>query len=574
MTTVTNKLKITTLTGLMLLLFISSSVAQVNLNDTKMHESKTFTKNQIAVIQSLYLDANGMPSHDMFLKANGINSINVKTQSTPYFTVSFLMEDVLEENGKYRPTKSAELLNLDFYTETSTSSNSVNVAIPIWDGRVYEDDNNLIIGGYSSKIIERPVGKINSKGLFVSQLDGADSKEFPILQIPTEQIIFDPFGWQLYRIKPSNGETIQKTKSSFLPITIYGTQGEILSDIRYELESNPTTASLILYGIIDGKKIEIANCNLAKSDVVQSREGFQPELIEGCSQPADGKVITLTFKGKYSSNISLNDTELYLNDETKYLSDESRSKSNAITVDGDFTDWRNISGVSDIEGDHVSYLFANPDTDLLEFKVTNDDKYLYLYSRVVGVHGRTGAKGRYYWYAYIDVDRDASTGYPPTRDDNCYFGIPIGDDSEAQFEFIGNRFVKTFFGFTGIGAEKEVLSGELTLGPSYYAPKGRDGNKRESYKIEYVNRESSRFITHDYTEGTSEDIIVALSPDGSEVEVKVELDGFLKDTSGNMLMYRGKKIDIAVGVEGSSNHYGSGNWGADSSPVIYGYVIK
>ncbi len=34
------------------------------------------------------------------------------------------------------------------------------------------------------------------------------------------------------------------------------------------------------------------------------------------------------------------------------------------------------------------------------------------------------------------------------------------------------------------------------------------------------------------------------------------------------------KIDIAIGVEGSSDHNGSDDWGADSSPVIYGYTIK
>ncbi len=318
----------------------------------------------------------------------------------------------------------------------------------------------------------------------------------------------------------------------------------------------------------------MASCSLNNSDIVQRRDAYQPELIEGSSQPGNGEIITLTFQGKYSNNIALNGTELYLNFETKPLNKEYISKTNTIGIDGDFKDWRNIPGVSDIKGDYVSYLFTNPDTDLLEFKVTNDDKYLYLYSRVVGAHGRTGKKGRYYWYAYIDVDTDASTGYPPTRDDNCYFGISMGDDCEAQFEFVGNRFMKTFFGFTGIGAEKEVLSGELKLGPSYYSPKGRDGKKRESYKIEYVKRNKSLFITHDYTEGTSEDIIIALSPDGSEVEVKAELAGFLKDHFGKMLMYRGKKIDIAIGVEGSSDHYGTNDWGADSSPVIYGYEIK
>jgi hypothetical protein len=119
-----------------------------------------------------------------------------------------------------------------------------------------------------------------------------------------------------------------------------------------------------------------------------------------------------------------------------------------------------------------------------------------------------------------------------------------------------------------------VLSGKLKLGPSYYSSKDAYGNKREKYKIEYVNREGSRFITHDYTEGTSEDIIIGLSSDGSQVEMRVSLSGFLKNEGGEYLLEPGKKIDIAVGVEASSDYYNSNKWGADSSPVIYGYQLK
>ena len=568
------KIKIHKIAGLMLLFFISNSIAQVDLNNTKLHESKTFTKNPIVVLQSQYLDNDGMPSHDSFLQAHGLNHQNSKIESTPYFTVSFAMDDLIENNGSYKPTESAKLLNLDFHIATKTKFNSRNIGEQIWDGRAYEDNYKIIVGGYSSKFNERPVGEINYDGSFVTQLDGADAKEFPILEIPAEQIVFDPFEWKLLKIGFNNNKDIEETTKSFLPLNIYDTKEELLNSMEYKFETDPATSTLALYGVINGKKTEIANCNLQKSKIVKSKVGFKPGLIEGCSQPTNGNVITLTFQGNYSNNISLNGSELQLKNDAKYATDKSEVKRSAITVDGDFSDWRNISGTSDAEGDYVSYLFANPDTDLLEFKVTNDEKYLYLYSRVVGAHGRTGDKGRYYWYSYIDVDQNPVTGYAPTRDDNCYFGIPIGDDSEAQFEFISDTFVKTFFGFTGVGAEKEALSGVLELGPSFYATKGRDGIKRDRYKVEYVHSKGSRSITHDYTVGTSEDIIVALSPDGSEVEVKVELVGFLKDKSGNMLVHVGKKIDIAIGVEGSSNYYGSGDWGADSSPVVYGYELK
>ncbi len=400
-----------------------------------------------------------------------------------------------------------------------------------------------------------------------------DAEKFPLLQIPSDEIVLDPFRKRLLQLRQSGNKELTKNENLYLPIDMYGMTGELLNNIQFEISYEKTNSSLILYGILDGKKVEIARCETQKSEIVQSKEAFRPELITGASQQGEGEMISLTFKGSYSKSINLEEGDLFLN--ANYKNDLTHSvKSNKIRIDGDFQDWRNIKGVSDIQGDYVSYLFENPDTDLLEFKVTNDDKYIYFYTRVVGAHGRTGEKGRYYWYTYIDVDTDPLTGYPPTRDDNCYFGIPIGDDSEAQFEFIGNKFVKTFFGFTGIGAEKEVLSGELKLGPSFYSRTDSEGKQRESYKMEYVHRENSRFTTEDYTEGTSEDIIISLSPDGSEVEVKVEMAGFLKDINGNSLMHVGKKIDIAAGVEGSSDHYNTSDWGADSSPIIYGYLIQ
>jgi len=560
--------------GMFCFIAISHSNAQINLNDADLYESKTFTQKQITKVQSLYLDANGMASHDIFLKSKGLYPVDLNYQSVPYFVVSYSVNDVVERDGKIIPKESAKSLNLDFYVKTIKKYKAANVSYPIWDGRVYEDKNELIVGGYSSKFSERPVGKIDETGTFIPQLEGEYSDQFPILKLPAKQIIFDPFEFKLLNIMPANGKPVQEKMNSFLPVKIYGQQGEFFDNLSFELAGNATNSTIILYAITGGKKFEVANCSLKNSIIENRTEGFKPQLITGCTQPTNGNVVTFTFQGNYSKNILVRNGELYINSETKYISNTDLSKPKTIAVDGDFQDWRNIQGVSDFEGDYVSYLFKNPDTDLLEFKITNDDKYLYLYSRVAGAHGRTGKTGRYYWYSFIDVDADASTGYAPTRDDNCYFGIPIGDDCEAQFEFIGNQFVKTFFGFTGIGAEKEALSGVLELGPSYYAQKGQKGIQRESYKTEYVNRENSRFITHDYTKGTSEDIIVALSPDGSEVEVKVELAGFLKDKSGNFLMYPGRKIDIAIGVEGSSDHLGSDAWGADATAVKYGYILK
>ena len=557
---------------LLFFIVINSSAQENNLNGP-VQESRIFQKNKIEVIQSMYLDKNGDKSHEVFLRKNGIYPNNKNIQSDPYFTVTVLQEDIKGKNGKIQIRNSAKLFNLDFHVGNTLSYKAYNEAIPIWDGRVYEEDNEIIVGGYSSKYNERPVGIIDEKGSFIPKMYNTDTSGFPLLQIPSDKIIFDPFKKRLIQLNPSSNKELTKNENLYLPVDLYGNTGELLNNIQFEISYQNENSSLILYGILNGKKIEIASCDIQKSEVVQSKEAFRPELITGASQQGKGEMVSLTFKGNFSKNIDLIKGELYLNANVENVIAGS-SKSDKITIDGDFQDWRNIEGVSDIQGDYVTYLYENPDTDLLEFKVTNDDKYIYFYTRVVGAHGRTGEKGRYYWYTYIDVDTNPLTGYPPTRDDNCYFGIPIGDDSEAQFEFIGNKFVKTFFGFTGIGAEEEVLSGKLELGPSYYSRKDSNGNKRESYKMEYVHRENSRFTTEDYTEGTSEDIIISLSPDGSEVEVRVEMVGFLKDINDNSLIQVGNKIDIAAGVEGSSDNYDSDDWGADSSPIIYGYLIK
>ena len=559
------------------ILFITISIAQHGKNEKKGGETKIWETKQIDLIRSLYLDSNGMPNHEIFLRNHGLYPVELTGKLTPYFSVSFMEYNMKELNGKLVPKINATPLNLDFFVENVTRYKSLNISKPIWDGRVYEDNNKIIVGGYSSKYNERPVGEFDDKGNFFHKIEENLAKEFPILQNPSNQIVFDPFEWKLLNVTPNNGQTIEDRTSNFLPIRLCEKNGKKIDDIQFSLESNPESSLLLLYGIWQDKKFEIAKCQISNSNIVDKRKGYQPTLIDGCVQPANGKVVTFTFKGEFSDNVEQNEGMLQIkNSNLKKKSNlvSTDIPNNEMNIDGQFQDWRNIKGISDPKGDLVSYLYLNPDTDILEAKVTNDDRYLYLYSRVVGAHGRTGEKGRYYFYAYIDVDANPKTGYPPTRDDNCYFGVAIGDDCEAQFEFIGNKFIKTFFGFTGVGTEKEVLSGKLQLGPSFYAPKDRQGNKRDRYKIEYVNREGSRFITHDYTKGSSEDIIIALSPDGSEVEMRVDFKGFLSDESGKQLMYRGREINLSIGVEASSDYYGNENWGADSTPVIYGYEIK
>lgn len=560
------------LTAFVLLILTCGLSAQSQDEFKRYDELKIFNKDRHSVVLSKYLNSSGVPCRKEFLRNQGLMPQKKKVKLIPYFTFSVSQKFINKNSVKPSLAKDAELLNLDFFLEKNVIYDAVNKAEIIWDGRVYPESGELIVGGYSLKYNEQPVANIGDDGEFVQLLKDERVSEFPLLKIPGDQIIFDPFKWTLLNISSTDGKKVKSSIKDHLPIQIKDKNGSLISNINYQIEKDEKTSKLRLLALIGNQSFEIASTDLKNYAEVKSKEAFRPELIDGCSQLGGDDVVTLQFKGELSKNVSLINEILVLQELDTLAQQEI--KNNTISIDGDFTDWINIESTPDYEGDFVSYLFENPDSDLLEFKVTNDDKHLYLYSRVSGAHGRTGEKGRYYWYAYIDVDSDPSTGYPPTRDDNCYFGVAIGDDSEAQFEFSGNRFVKTFFGFTGIGAEEEVLSGKLELGPSYYSKTDENGNERDKYKIEYVNRESKRFITHDYTEGTSEDIIIALSPDGSQVEMKVELDGFLTDQNNNMLLKKGSIIDIAVGAECSSDYYGSDNWGADSTPTLYGYRIK
>jgi hypothetical protein len=561
------KLNLVLLSTALILIVNTNAIAQFDATAPE----KIWQTKQIDILQANFRDTNGSPSRDIFLKKNGLWPMDEKNHMTSYFTITFMQKDILEFDKKLKIVKNAKPIQIDFYLKNDKNHQALNKANPIWDGRIYEEDGRILVGGYSSRYNERPVGRFNDNGNFEKTIDKSLEAEFPILTIPAEQIIFDPFEWKIFNIEPTNGKAVEETSKSFLPISLLGANGQLVENVHYEIEHSGH--HLILNATIGANKINIAQGDVTKT-IADSREGYQPELQKGCAQPTDGKVVTFHFMAEFSESVTANSGSLFLKKSFVNSTVASQTPQPKMKIDGHFNEWRNIAGISDPEGDYVSYLYPNPDTDILEFKVSNDDTYLYFYSRIAGVHGRTGATGRYYWYTYIDIDANPNTGYPPTRDDNCYFGIAIGDDCEAQFEFIGNKFIKTFFGFTGLGSEQPAIDGKLTLGPSYYAPKDLQGNKREKYKIEYVSLDGSRSVTHDYTEGSSEDIIIALSADGSEVEMRVELAGFLWDKNGKQLVSKGQAINIAVGAEGDSGHYGSDKWGADSSPVIYGYKIK
>lgn len=283
--------------------------------------------------------------------------------------------------------------------------------------------------------------------------------------------------------------------------------------------------------------------------------------------------VTVKITGEFTSSMNPSGKSLVVVDE---ISAGKQQAPAAITIDGNFDDWRNIAGVDDVRGDMVSYLEYVPDVDLLEFKVAHDERHIYLYARVAGQVGRSHPKGgRSYFYAYIDVDQNPGTGFLPSRDDECYYGVDIGDDCEVQFEFIDNTLRKTFYGFCGLGGDDDVLRQQVTIGKSQYGRFDENGAEREHYKSEYIYRGGVTEITEDFKLGTSDSIRIAISPDGSEVEVVSSFDGFLKDPSGRPTVSLGQTIDLAAGMECDSKLYlGKTKWAADSTPAIRGYRLR
>ena len=115
----------------------------------------------------------------------------------------------------------------------------------------------------------------------------------------------------------------------------------------------------------------------------------------------------------------------------------------------------------------------------------------------------------------------------------------------------------------------------VTLGKSHYGRFDDNGVERANYKTEYIYRGGVTEITEDLQLGTSDTIQVAVSPDGSEVEVVSTFTGFLKDRSGRPTVEIGRTIDLAVGMECDSNAYpGKTRWGADNTIVLRGYQLR
>ena len=510
----------------------------------------------------------------------------------------------------------AQPLATDACVRTLTETNRLPARRYLREARIVAQGESRTVFAFT-KLREKVIGAIDGQGRFAANDFYRQGRELlPSWPADPSQLRYDVQQNALYVDVELAGPQVTESLD-FLPLQVHDSQGNAIAG-QYSIVFRPAArnegqASLALEFKTDTQTLTLATANVpsslrrsemqlgsfdnrsgaylseasyrAGSDVAVARaQAAEEQNVRGGGDAGGASFpepsVTVTIAGEFSPEVRTSGATLLIAAQPASQDRPNiatpKVAASPIAIDGNFDDWRNVPGVDDPRGDLVPYLDYDPDVDLLEFKVANDDDHIYLYARVVGQVGRAHApKGRGYFYAYMDVDRNAETGFLPTRDDDCYYGVDIGDDCEVQFEFVDSTFRKTFYGFCGLGGNENVLKQIVTLGKSQYGRLDDEGRERADYKAEYVYRNGRTEITEDLKLGTSDTIRLAVSPDGSEVEIVSALKGFLKNAQGQPTVRLGQSIDVAAGMECSGRSPGrDSRWAADSTPAIRGYTLK
>lgn len=480
----------------------------------------------------------------------------------------------------------------DLHVTTLTKSNASPSRRYVDEARIAAENDTHVVYAFTRER-EKVVGTIDEQGRFSPNDFYANNRALlPAWPTDASVLAYDRQRNALYYEVEIPGPQVSEALD-FLPLELTDTGGNAL-DGHFSIEYAPSgergkakAPAVSLTFQNPGGTLTLARANLPdvfrRADVqlgsFDNKTGtYVPEAAyrPGSTGDQDAEPsVTFAIPGEFTSSIA-SDGESLLVVDPPHSADQSHAAPAKITIDGKFDDWRNVAGVDDPRGDLVPYLEYVPDVDLLEFKAANDDEHIYLYARVAGQVGRSHPDGgRSYFYAYMDVDQDPGTGFLPTRDDDCYFGVDIGDDCEVQFEFVNNTLRKTFYGFCGLGGDENVLHRQVTIGKSHYGRLDANGVQRTNYKSEYIYRNGKTEITEDLKLGTSDTIHLAISPDGHEVEVVSTFTGFLKDPNGRPTVQSGQTIDLAVGMECDSKAYPEKrHWAADSTKAIRGYTLR
>jgi hypothetical protein len=491
------------------------------------------------------------------------------------------------------PKPGARPIATDFWVVTIREDNKSRGRRYLREARIVAEKDARMVYAFT-KHREKVIGAINDRARFAPNDFYVNNRELlPTWPTDASVLTYDPQENALYYDVAVPGP-VRSESLDFLPLELRNAEGNIAAghfSIDFAPSENrgdaakPPIVSLLLQN--KGKSVMLAKATVPRAvrradlelGSFDNKIGtYLPEAVYRTgsgSKTGTEPSVTIAFTGEFTSAVATNAKSLVL-DKARLPDDAAKLPQANITIDGKFDDWRNVVGVDDPRGDVAPYLDYVPDVDILEFKVAHDDEHIYLYARVAGQVGRTHPNGgRSYFYAYMDVDQNPGTGFLPSRDDECYYGVDIGDDCEVQFEFVNNAFRKTFYGFCGLGGDGNVLKQQLTIGKSRYGRLDENGIERANYKSEYAFRGGVTEITEDLKPGTSDTIRLAIAPDGHEVEVASTFTGFLKDSNGRPIVKLGQTIDIAAGMECDSKTYpGKTNWAADNTIAIRGYHLS
>ena len=123
---------------------------------------------------------------------------------------------------------------------------------------------------------------------------------------------------------------------------------------------------------------------------------------------------------------------------------QALAQNGPIVLDGAFDDWITIEGLEDAVTE------GSPAVDLVEMKVTSDADHLYVYVRLASDLDLTDVLYPHNLFLQIDVDMDASTGYP----------VREGFGSELGIDF------NSLFAYTNFGPADQVNFSEIGFIPS------------------------------------------------------------------------------------------------------------
>ncbi len=268
----------------------------------------------------------------------------------------------------------------------------------------------------------------------------------------------------------------------------------------------------------------------------------------------------------------------------------------AITIDGDFTDWADLPVLvtdpaqdehdTDWFGDGLPQPVArkNGDVDILEAKFTHDQENLYAYVKSRGTVGRTSREadgqkaGRYYFIVTIDVDDNDSTGYP--LQEGNYWPNSTGYDMNMEIEFYNGAFNTGHYIHHDFMNEAELTAGATDLANHVI----RLGSGTYENYLQWVVFPDTSFVEVSDRGPVVQGIItVAVSVDGHEAEMKAPMWGFFHDADGVPIVKLGNTIDVSFSLEGSgelsesaieAGYTGSKSiWASDTADPIVGYPL-